>query len=770
MSSAKLLVALVVLFVHHAAAQRRPPNYSLDDMPETSFDCSDKIVGGYYADPEADCQMFHVCVRMPGNDVQDYRFLCPNDTMFDQENRICANWFDIDCEAAAVYYGNSFDLYRIGSSGNVDQRLTEIVASPSPIIALGPSTPRAPLANKPRTAGTGYYSNRRNGPRNNFETNNAADDEALVRSATGDRRLANAQTIEPETEQESYEDVPKRRNNQKKVALRKFQRNRGKDDAYSGSSTKGENNYSTSRLYFSSTTPAPTPEATTATSNYRNNYNNNFRGSNNYDGFSRNGGNRNNYVSTTVAAPEPTANIKKFSNDYRGTGQTQQPGNYNFQQQRDYKSPSTAAAVTTYSYNPSTTAAPGNFQNYQKTPSRPIVSSTAAPQNTFGGDERGPLPTTYSPAGQTNFNNYNYNNRNGNKNYDNGNPAPTTYSPPTQKANNYNSFASNNYNNNGNVVPTTYSPVTSKSTNYNPYTANFNNNYNSPSTTTLAPQTGSDFNSFRTNNYQRNNYNNFPSTTAEPRSFQSTAFAPTSRRQPFNNRRTFQTPSPYQASADDDKESLNTAQSANFGSSDEYQNGNSFRRFNTKAQVNYTKTYVSSTQAPVSYQTIDRGNNRAQVSTETTVPITTRAPFRFPQNDKTNSGFSASTAVPPTTRGNNNYQSGNTYSNPIPSNSGTQGGASTRSNNGFANRIPVTTPRPQNNGNVANAPTRNNNQQQQPEIPAPQNEQQQKGGDYDYAYYDDGENFDYEGFEAEAETHFGKTNKASKVTPSGQRN
>ncbi|KAF4517469.1 hypothetical protein B566_EDAN004508, partial [Ephemera danica] len=95
-------------------AQRRPPNYSLDDMPSTSFDCRDKSIGGYYADPEADCQMFHVCVHLSNNEVQDFRFLCPNDTMFDQENQICANWFDIDCEANAEFYAKGFDLLRVG--------------------------------------------------------------------------------------------------------------------------------------------------------------------------------------------------------------------------------------------------------------------------------------------------------------------------------------------------------------------------------------------------------------------------------------------------------------------------------------------------------------------------------------------------------------------------------------------------------------------------------------------------------------------------------
>jgi hypothetical protein len=39
-------------------------------MPQTSFDCNDKDIGGYYADPEADCQMFHVCVKMGPAEVR----------------------------------------------------------------------------------------------------------------------------------------------------------------------------------------------------------------------------------------------------------------------------------------------------------------------------------------------------------------------------------------------------------------------------------------------------------------------------------------------------------------------------------------------------------------------------------------------------------------------------------------------------------------------------------------------------------------------------
>jgi hypothetical protein len=37
------------------------PSEPLTSLPETSFSCADKIPGGYYADLEADCQLFHIC-------------------------------------------------------------------------------------------------------------------------------------------------------------------------------------------------------------------------------------------------------------------------------------------------------------------------------------------------------------------------------------------------------------------------------------------------------------------------------------------------------------------------------------------------------------------------------------------------------------------------------------------------------------------------------------------------------------------------------------
>ncbi|XP_017480662.1 PREDICTED: mucin-5AC [Rhagoletis zephyria] len=113
-----ILIALANCILGQAQLDyRKPwPTYSLQNMPQTRFTCHDKILGGYYADAETQCQMFHVCVKVAGVGVQDFRFLCPNGTAFDQEAQICADWGDVDCESSVLYYGSdNFDLYRLGS-------------------------------------------------------------------------------------------------------------------------------------------------------------------------------------------------------------------------------------------------------------------------------------------------------------------------------------------------------------------------------------------------------------------------------------------------------------------------------------------------------------------------------------------------------------------------------------------------------------------------------------------------------------------------------
>merc|ERR1719337_217947 len=67
------------------------------EPPETSFACDGQVDGGYYADPEGECQAFHICARDGAAGLSKFSFLCPNGTLFDQQYFVCNWWFNVDC-------------------------------------------------------------------------------------------------------------------------------------------------------------------------------------------------------------------------------------------------------------------------------------------------------------------------------------------------------------------------------------------------------------------------------------------------------------------------------------------------------------------------------------------------------------------------------------------------------------------------------------------------------------------------------------------------
>jgi len=77
--------------------------------PETSFQCDGKIEG-YYADPESDCQAFHICANDGNDGLLKYSFLCPNGTLFNQQYFICDWWFNVDCAQAEGFYSLNADI------------------------------------------------------------------------------------------------------------------------------------------------------------------------------------------------------------------------------------------------------------------------------------------------------------------------------------------------------------------------------------------------------------------------------------------------------------------------------------------------------------------------------------------------------------------------------------------------------------------------------------------------------------------------------------
>ncbi|XP_032454552.1 flocculation protein FLO11 isoform X1 [Nasonia vitripennis] len=77
---------------------------ALTTIPATSFSCRGQK-GGYYADPETNCQVFHIC-----DNSRKISFLCPNGTIFQQSQLICDWWFKVDCSKSAELYEQSAEL------------------------------------------------------------------------------------------------------------------------------------------------------------------------------------------------------------------------------------------------------------------------------------------------------------------------------------------------------------------------------------------------------------------------------------------------------------------------------------------------------------------------------------------------------------------------------------------------------------------------------------------------------------------------------------
>merc|ERR1711971_1329877 len=74
------------------------------EVPESGFTCDGQVDGGYYSDPEAECQVFHICTADGAGGLAKYSFLCPNGTLFNQNYLICDWWFNFDCSTAADLY------------------------------------------------------------------------------------------------------------------------------------------------------------------------------------------------------------------------------------------------------------------------------------------------------------------------------------------------------------------------------------------------------------------------------------------------------------------------------------------------------------------------------------------------------------------------------------------------------------------------------------------------------------------------------------------
>merc|ERR1712012_135781 len=111
------------------------------EVPESGFSCDGQVDGGYFPDPEAESQAFHICTADGAGGLAKYSFLCPNGTLFNQNYFICDWWFNFDCATAEGLYSLNDEIAaeRDALAGASDQ--AEYGASQSEYAAPVPPPP-----------------------------------------------------------------------------------------------------------------------------------------------------------------------------------------------------------------------------------------------------------------------------------------------------------------------------------------------------------------------------------------------------------------------------------------------------------------------------------------------------------------------------------------------------------------------------------------------------------------------------------------------------
>ncbi|XP_034952647.1 GATA zinc finger domain-containing protein 14-like [Chelonus insularis] len=472
--------------------QRPPPRYSQQFMPETSFTCRNKIVGSYYADPEADCQLFHVCVSVAGL-IQDYKFLCPNDTAFDQESQTCANWYDVDCEAATLYYASdNFDLYRIGSGlESLHYDMYRSDAEPQDHLQRSETNDpvRSAANNYNRVAQNNYNNqnnnnNNNNNKNNNYNSDNYNNQKGDILRGSSSSNFYNSRNNGKEEDydnEKNYEPIVEAK---KKPGVRKVAR---KQQFYNNNNN--ENNYA------SSTTAAPV-SSTTQHYNNNNNYYNSYNSRRN-----------NNHNEATSSSPSTTVRPiddynKQFNVKHNIQTSTHRPSSTAQQTFSTYQVPSTTVKAPVFNNN-NNNHVYGNQKSNTLGLNTPTTAKSVTYNQNFQYSPSTPRSTSYSQNYQDKYNNqdtqFNQNSR----------TPSTTVAPSTNyQQTDYTHFQQRNYNNIQRSTSTTIFPSTTAA-----YVDNNSNKFNSKSDGITSSRTGT---SQTTKFYPNYSANNFAPTTYSP--------------------------------------------------------------------------------------------------------------------------------------------------------------------------------------------------------------------------------------------------------------
>ncbi|CAH1987302.1 unnamed protein product [Acanthoscelides obtectus] len=389
----------VLLFVVVGVAQswaqqylnNRPfPTYSLENMPETTFSCRDKILGGYYADPDTQCQMFHICVKVAGVGVQDFRFLCPNGTAFDQDHQICAEWEDVDCDASTLYYSSdNFDLYRIGSG--LESKSVKYGEDEETFALQRAETGDARLNREPQS---GIVNQKKEQKFNYQRPKPAQNNDREIFKASSSSNFFNNRNNGKERD-EDYDDNVNLNQDRDNEQRRKVVRNRGRKPSIQTEYNRNEQNRNVQ---------ANNRQAT-QNEDHNQNRNNDHNRNNNYNNQNNNYRNQNADYNRQSQTADFTRNTPAPPADYSRTSQQSQTSSFN-QNTADYTPRQQSQAQTnTYKQNTANTAnaAAAEIEAQTRKPS----SRPTGFLNNFAGSSY--VPTTLRPlAASTTINSDQY--------------------------------------------------------------------------------------------------------------------------------------------------------------------------------------------------------------------------------------------------------------------------------------------------------------------------------------------------------------------------
>ncbi|XP_076241459.1 uncharacterized protein LOC143183676 isoform X2 [Calliopsis andreniformis] len=90
------------------------------------FSCEGRLIG-LYADSDYDCRIFHVC----DDTGKGFPVICPNNTLFDQRERICTDKEYVDCEHAGEWFYLNDLVYSVEVSNENDVKIDQKEEVPS---------------------------------------------------------------------------------------------------------------------------------------------------------------------------------------------------------------------------------------------------------------------------------------------------------------------------------------------------------------------------------------------------------------------------------------------------------------------------------------------------------------------------------------------------------------------------------------------------------------------------------------------------------------